>query len=116
MKAKGICFSLEAIFSLLILCAILLMPIEYSESYFNEVLVVQKHYDLFSVWENTKNLDTAEMAGDVEFVLGGVCNSLKLGGTEVMRCENENAAKTVVSEASIFVNGIWHEIKLTSSY
>lgn len=93
--------STEALFSLFLLCSILLLPVSFSSPSYSEVLLVQKENDLLGVWLMQRSFSKQEILSDLELVFPAHAVFVEIEGNEYWHNER-NFAEMDATSSSIF--------------
>lgn len=114
MQVKGFYLSLEAIISLLLLSALIVMqtPEQETNTGLKELVILQKENDLLRVWLIQGSFNEKEMVEDFQFVFPNANGKITVDGKEIVIGKQE---KNTVASSTLFFDNIMamHSIKLS---
>ncbi len=119
MNSCGLHLSLEAIFSLIILISLLVIPIQLREQNLDELYIMQKQNDLLKVWIRGRNLSKENLKSDFLFVFPNQKGLIEFSGEKIVIGELAGFAnyRKSVAVGHYLDDGLkLREIKLTVYY
>ena len=119
MRSSGLYLSLEAIFSLIILISLLVIPTQLREQNLDELYIMQKQNDLLKIWVRERNFEEANLKSDFLFVFPNQKGLIEFGNKKIVIGKLEglnNYRKSVAIGHYLDGELELREIKLTVYY
>jgi len=85
LRSVGICLSMEAMFSMIVLIMLLVIPAPAHESALEKVYIMQKAGDLMRAWVRDGQMNETAIRSDFEFVFPGRMGEVELERGKVIR-------------------------------
>ncbi|MFH0955392.1 MAG: hypothetical protein V1777_04785 [Candidatus Micrarchaeota archaeon] len=108
---KGFWLTLDAVLGILLVSGLLLMFASFPAESFSQTIVLQKEFDLFKVWDQTRPT-TEEMRQDIERLFSSQDYELQINHQTVL-AKNTGSFGNTVSAEGIFFQNNWTSIRLT---
>ncbi|MFH1586420.1 MAG: hypothetical protein ABID38_01025 [Candidatus Diapherotrites archaeon] len=96
--------STEALFSLFLLCSVLLLPASFSSPSYSEVLLVQKGNDLLAVWMMQRSFSQREILSDIQLVFPMHAVLVEIDGSEYWHNKRNFAGMDATSSSIFFLD------------